>query len=106
MMAGIDEAWAWNFTMEVGPATATMARVVGVGVGTDPTPFQTHGRQAFLRGGPADDAEQSDLLHGDVEPGRWAIVARYRRRRWEVIVEPDADARVLVVVTAYPIEGK
>jgi len=24
----------------------------------------------------------------------------------EVIVEPDADAKALVVVTAYPIEGK
>jgi hypothetical protein len=44
--------------------------------------------------------------HADVEPGRWVIAARHRRHKWEVIVEPDADARVLVVVTAYPIEGK
>ena len=44
--------------------------------------------------------------HADVQPGRGATVARQGRRQWEVIVEPDADARVLVVVTAYPIEGK
>ena len=44
--------------------------------------------------------------HRDVEPGRWALVARHGRRQWEVIVDPDADARVLVVVTAYPIEGE
>lgn len=44
-------------------------------------------------------------FHPDVEPGRWAIVTRHRRRTWEVIVEPDDRARVLVVVTAYPLEG-
>jgi hypothetical protein len=44
--------------------------------------------------------------HRDVVAGRWVVVARHRSRRWEVIVEPDREARVLVVVTAYPIEGK
>ena len=44
--------------------------------------------------------------HRDVVAGRWVIVARHRRRWWEVIVEPDHSARVLVVVSAYPIEGK
>ena len=43
--------------------------------------------------------------HRDVVVGRWVVVSRHRRRRWEVIVEPDRDASVLVVVTAYPIEG-
>jgi len=42
----------------------------------------------------------------DLVPGRWVVVTRYRRRWWEVIVEPDRNASVLVVVTAYPIEGK
>ncbi len=41
----------------------------------------------------------------DVEPGRWAIVTRHQRRPWEVIVEPDERAKVLVVVTAYPLYG-
>jgi len=37
----------------------------------------------------------------DVMPDRWIIEARHRRRAWEIIVEPDAEARILVVVTAY-----
>ena len=49
---------------------------------------------------------QATSFHPDIEAGRWALVARHRRREWEVIVEPDADARVLVVVTAYPLEGE
>ena len=40
----------------------------------------------------------------DVVEGRWVIITRHRRRPWEVIVEPDLGARVLVVVTAYPAE--
>lgn len=43
--------------------------------------------------------------HRDVVAGRFVLVARHRRRRWEVVVEPDRGARVMVVVTAYPIEG-
>ena len=48
---------------------------------------------------------RASSYHRDVVPGRWVIEARHRRRRWEVIVEPDRIARVLVVVTAYPVEG-
>jgi hypothetical protein len=36
--------------------------------------------------------------------GRWRIETRHRGRRWEVIVEPDVAERILVVVTAYPVE--
>ncbi len=43
-------------------------------------------------------------LRRDIEPGRWVAVTRHRRARWEVIVEPDADAQLLVVITAYPAE--
>jgi Domain of unknown function (DUF4258) len=39
----------------------------------------------------------------DIVEGRWAIETRYARRAWEVIVEPDSDRRLLVVVTAYPV---
>jgi hypothetical protein len=39
----------------------------------------------------------------DVFAGRWIIDCRHRRRRWEVIVEPDELDRALVVVTAYPV---
>jgi hypothetical protein len=40
----------------------------------------------------------------DVARGRWVIEASNRRRRWRVVVEPDPDAELLVVVTAYPME--
>ena len=39
----------------------------------------------------------------DVEPGRWIVSSRRRRRRWEVIIEPDPEVRVLIVITAYPV---
>ena len=37
----------------------------------------------------------------DVVDGRFIIDGRLRGRRWHVIVEPDADDKLLVVVTAY-----
>lgn len=40
----------------------------------------------------------------DITEGRWVISSRHRRRHWEIIVEPDFVARILVVVTAYPLE--
>jgi hypothetical protein len=39
----------------------------------------------------------------DVVPGRWAAATRHRGRRWEVVLEPDRDAQLLVVITAYPL---
>ena len=41
--------------------------------------------------------------HKDVVEGRWAIRTRHGRRPWEVIVEPDFDRALLVVVTAYAV---
>jgi len=38
--------------------------------------------------------------------GRWVIQTKHRRKSWEVIVEPDSDEQLLVVVTAYPKEDK
>jgi hypothetical protein len=34
------------------------------------------------------------------------IITRRRGRTWEVIVEPDQVAKVLVIVTAYPAQGE
>jgi hypothetical protein len=42
----------------------------------------------------------------DIVPDRWVIETRHRRQKWEIIVEPDAVAEVLVVVTAYPVASK
>jgi hypothetical protein len=39
----------------------------------------------------------------DVVEGRWVIETRHRRHPWEVIVEPDMENKLLVVVTAYPV---
>lgn len=39
----------------------------------------------------------------DVVEGRWRIETRHRRKAWEVIVEPDGERQLLVVVTAYPV---
>ncbi|NOZ24027.1 MAG: hypothetical protein GXP25_23360 [Planctomycetes bacterium] len=42
--------------------------------------------------------------HQDVVPGRWVIETQQGSRVWEVIVEPDFNVRLLVVITAYPVE--
>ena len=49
--------------------------------------------------------EQAEGHQPDVVEGRWVIETRHRRRRWQIIVEPDPVERLLVVVTAYPVEG-
>jgi len=46
--------------------------------------------------------ERSREYRPDITDGRWVIVTVHHRRTWEVIVEPDAHAERLVVITAYP----
>ncbi len=36
--------------------------------------------------------------------GRWVVLSRWRRRLWEVVVEPDAIDGVLVVITVYEVD--
>jgi hypothetical protein len=48
--------------------------------------------------------EDAEHIARDVEPGRWAALARLDRRPWEIIVEPDPIKRRLVVVTAYELD--
>lgn len=45
-------------------------------------------------------------MRHDVVRGRWVVETRFRRRPWEVVVEPDRRRQVLVVVTAYPVWEK
>lgn len=47
--------------------------------------------------------ERASGYRADLVEGRWVIETRHRRRRWEIIVEPDAALRLLVVVTAFPV---
>ena len=35
--------------------------------------------------------------------GRWIIDTHHQQWDWEIIVEPDPEERLLVVVTAYPL---
>jgi hypothetical protein len=47
--------------------------------------------------------ERATGYRRDVVEGPWVIETRHRRRPWEVIVEPDRERQLLVVVTAYPV---
>ncbi len=40
----------------------------------------------------------------DTVEGRWAIETTHAQRTWMVIVEPDFEEQLLVVVTAYRVE--
>jgi hypothetical protein len=48
--------------------------------------------------------ERAKGYHADVVEDRWVIETSLASRQWEVIVEPDDNAHLLVIVTAYPIE--
>jgi len=37
--------------------------------------------------------------------GRWIVRTYDDGQDWEVVVEPDHDRRLLVVITAYPLTG-
>lgn len=47
----------------------------------------------------------ASAIRPDVVPGRWVVDTRHRRAEWEVIVEPEADEQLVVVITAYPIDS-
>lgn len=47
--------------------------------------------------------ERATGLRPNVVEGRFMIDVRRQTRPWIVIVEPDAEARLLVVVTAYEV---
>ena len=48
--------------------------------------------------------EKAMDLRRDIVEGRWIIRTRHQRRHCEVIIEPDFAERLLVVITAYPLE--
>lgn len=47
--------------------------------------------------------EKATGYQSDVVEGRWIVHTKHNRRKWEVIVEPDEQEELLVVVTAYPV---
>ena len=48
--------------------------------------------------------EYASGLREDVVEGRWVVETWHQKRAWEVVVEPEPGAELLVVVTAYPVE--
>ncbi|MBI5362713.1 MAG: hypothetical protein HZA53_06010 [Planctomycetes bacterium] len=44
-------------------------------------------------------------LRPDAEPGRWVVETAREAVPWEVIVEPDEGAHLIVVITAYPVSA-
>jgi hypothetical protein len=49
--------------------------------------------------------EHALAIRTDAVPGRWAVSARFRRRTWEVIVEPLPAEKLVLVITAYPLDA-
>jgi hypothetical protein len=49
--------------------------------------------------------EKATSFRRDIVDGRWLIETRHRRRPWEIIVEPDTEEQLLIVITAYPVES-
>jgi len=47
--------------------------------------------------------ERASGYRKDIMDGRWIIELRYRKKCWEVIVEPDIEEELLVVITAYSV---
>ena len=48
--------------------------------------------------------EHASGYREDILDDRFVVDADHARQAWEVIVEPDAERRLLVVITAYPLE--
>ena len=47
--------------------------------------------------------EHATNYYRSKEEGRWVIETRFRRKPWEVVVEPNAEKERLDVVTVYEV---
>lgn len=47
--------------------------------------------------------EQATRFREDVVDGRWLVETWHLGHPWAVIVEPDVEQQLLVVITAYPV---
>jgi hypothetical protein len=48
--------------------------------------------------------ERAVSYAADVVTGRFIVQTTHRMRAWEVVVEPQRGARILIAVTAYPMD--
>ena len=60
-------------------------------------------RRSFTEIDLRDMMERASGLRPDHEPGRWVLETRFEGEEWEVIVEPDEDRKITVVITAYDV---
>jgi len=51
-----------------------------------------------------DMLEHAHAFRPDIASGRFIVQTAHGSRAWEVVVEPDGAAQLLVVVTAYPLD--
>ena len=79
-----------------------MARVVELGAGDDAAPQRMEERD-FTEVDVREMLEAATGFAADVVDGRFLIESQLRGRRWHVIVEPDPEDSLLVVVTAYSV---
>ena len=49
--------------------------------------------------------ERAESYRSSVVEERWMVSTRHRGAEWAVIVEPDSNAQLLIVVPAYPVKG-
>lgn len=48
--------------------------------------------------------ERATAVRRDVDPGRWIVESKHASKPWEVVVEPDVEDRLVVVITAYSVD--
>ena len=48
--------------------------------------------------------ERASGVRRDVVDGRWVVETQHESRNWAVILEPDEEDRLVVVVTAYSVQ--
>ena len=48
--------------------------------------------------------EDATTITPDPDPGRWRVIAQFRGTPWAVILEPDLDENIIVVITAFEID--
>ena len=83
--SGMPEWWLWEIEL----SAHLLRRMVRRGFG-----------ETDLRTMLAD----ADSLAPAGAPDRWLVGTNWQARNWEIVVEPDPDRRILVVVTAYMLE--
>ena len=79
--------------------------MVGLGSRTDSPSSQANAGSEVYRGRTSAYVRKGLSVDRDIVEGRWRVHTRHRGQWWEVIVEPDYQVKLLVVITAYSMEN-